>query len=291
MHSTATQRRGSTFRRFGLVWRALVLVVVVAGCVFPGVPAHAVSAFDATSSRVDVGGYKLYMECVGTGSPTVVMSGSFVERWDKVQPAVAQYTRTCAYDQAGMGMSDAGRIPTTVEHRAMELRRLVEHAKISPPYILVGEGLNGSAMQMYAGLYAHSTAGLVLVDSIPAHYFRKADALLFGLQQIDLSASRRELHAVRNLGGVPLVVVSHGVYLSFPHAIEKSWRKYEEGLSRLSSNSVYAIARRSGYGIPQTQPEVVIEAIDQILLARRTHQRLLNCGSWLPSAGAICPVR
>lgn len=240
--------------------------------------------------RVDIGGYKLYVECVGTGSPTVVMSGTFVERWERVQPRVAQFTRTCAYDRAGMGMSDAGHLPTTVEQLARESRRLLVKGKIAGPYILVGEGLDGSAMQMFASLYPGSVAGLVLVDAIPIEDFSKVDAELFGLQNIDLRRSRQQLRQAADLGDLPLVVVSHGVYLYFSHTIERTWRRVEGGLTRLSSNSVHVIASRSNYGIPETQPELVAEAVDQILLARRAHRGLLRCALWLPSAGAACPT-
>ncbi len=279
----------STARR--LVWVILILVLVpLALCPFPDRVAIAGGDTSARSYRVDVGGYKLYVDCVGTGSPTVVMSSRFVERWERVQPRLAQFTRTCAYDRAGMGMSDSGHLPTSVEQLAMELRRLVVRGGITGPYILIGEGLDGSAMQMYTSLYPKSVAGLVLVDAIPAHYFRGADAALFELQKIDLRASRMQLRTADNLGTVPLVVLSHGVYLYFPEKIERTWRAFEQGLVRLSSNSVHAIAGHSSYGIPESQPEIVAEAVNQMLLAGRSHRRLLQCSLWLPSAGAACPV-
>lgn len=278
-----------------LIARSLTAVIVLLGLVTVAYWSHPTDAASAVGDvsprafRVDVGGYKLYIECVGTGSPTVVMSSNFVERWDRVQPLVAQYTRACAYDRAGMGLSDAGHLPTSVGQLAKELRRLLVNGSISGPYILVGEGLDGSAMQTYASLYPRSMAGLVLVDAIPVQDFSKLDAALFGLQDIDLHRSRLQLQSAGHLGNLPLVIVSHGVYLSFSQIVERTWRKVEHGLTKLSSDSVHVIASRSSYGIPQTQPELVSEAVDQILLARRFHTRLRRCSMWLPSAGAACP--
>jgi pimeloyl-ACP methyl ester carboxylesterase len=277
-------------------WRhpgVIVFVVLVTAVPWPRPERVAVASEDTSARmfRVDVGGYKLYLECMGTGSPTVVMSSNFVERWERVQPRVAQYTRACAYDRAGMGMSDAGHLPTTVEQLAGELRRLLVNGRIAGPYILVGEGLDGSGMQMYASLYPASLAGLVLVDAIPAKDFWNADAALFGLQNIDLRRSRMQLRKADYLGDLPLVVVSHGVYLYFPRSIERSWRRVEHGLTKLSADSVHAIALHSNYGIPEAQPEIVVEAVDQMLLAGRAHRPLLRCALWLPSAGAACPIR
>jgi alpha-beta hydrolase superfamily lysophospholipase len=52
------------------------------------------------------GGRSLYMECVGSGSPTVVLEAGFLAdtlSWQDVQPQVGRGTRTCAYDRAGTG--------------------------------------------------------------------------------------------------------------------------------------------------------------------------------------------
>jgi pimeloyl-ACP methyl ester carboxylesterase len=189
-----------------------------------------------------------------------------------------------------MGMSDPGHLPASVKQLAMELHRLVANGGIAAPYILVGEGLDGSAMQVYASLYPKSTAGLVLVDAIPRQDFWSADAELFGLQNVDLRSSRMQLSAASNLGDIPLAVLSHGVYLYFSSRIERSWQRVEHGLAKISSDSVDAIATRSSYGIPEAQPEIVVEAVDQMLLATRGHRRLLACTMWLPSAGAACPT-
>jgi pimeloyl-ACP methyl ester carboxylesterase len=65
---------------------------------------------------VDVGGYRLHINCIGEGSPTVVMDsglpGSSLD-WSLVQSEVAEFTRVCAYDRAGFGWSDPGPTPRT----------------------------------------------------------------------------------------------------------------------------------------------------------------------------------
>src|SRR5262245_40787465 len=67
------------------------------------------------SGLVDIGGRKLYLECRGQGSPTVILeAGAFgrADVWSRdnlhpagartmVLPGVAAFTRVCAYDRPG----------------------------------------------------------------------------------------------------------------------------------------------------------------------------------------------
>lgn len=60
--------------------------------------------------RVDVGGYKLAIECAGKGSPTIVLDSGFGTgrgAWWKVLPPASRTTRVCSYDRAGLGQSDS----------------------------------------------------------------------------------------------------------------------------------------------------------------------------------------
>src|SRR5262245_26909735 len=65
---------------------------------------------------IDIGGYRLHVWCVGTGSPAVILDtglgGSLLD-WGFVQPEAAKFSRVCSYDRAGMGFSDPGPTPRT----------------------------------------------------------------------------------------------------------------------------------------------------------------------------------
>ena len=120
---------------------------------------------------VDVGGHRLHLYCVGEnveGSPTVVLEhglGATSAAWARVQPEIAQTTRVCAYDRAGMGWSDPGPEPRDAEHIATELHSLLQNAGIPGPYVLVGWSFGGLCMRMYAGKYPTEVSGMVLLDS------------------------------------------------------------------------------------------------------------------------------
>jgi pimeloyl-ACP methyl ester carboxylesterase len=119
---------------------------------------------------VDIGGFRLHLNCSGTGTPTVVfdaaLGGSSVS-WSLVQPAIARLTRVCSYDRAGFGWSDAGPMPRTAGRMADELRQLLDRAGVSPPFVAVGHSFGGFVMRVFARRYAADVSALVLVD--PAH--------------------------------------------------------------------------------------------------------------------------
>ena len=119
---------------------------------------------------VDVGGFRLNLYCMGSGSPTVVFDsgwGDWAPAWSKVQPEVAKWTRACSYDRAGTGLSDPGPMPRTSVRIAKELRTALHRAGIAGPYILVGSAFGGDNVRTFADLYMAEVAGLVLDDADP----------------------------------------------------------------------------------------------------------------------------
>jgi pimeloyl-ACP methyl ester carboxylesterase len=116
---------------------------------------------------IDIGGYRLHLNCSGSGSPTVVLDfgldGSYLD-WFYVQPQIAEFARVCSYDRAGYGWSDPSPKPRLPSIMADELHTLLERAGEKPPYILVGHSFGAFDVQMYAHKFAGEIAGVVLVD-------------------------------------------------------------------------------------------------------------------------------
>src|SRR5262245_11968896 len=106
------RRKGRGF----LVWTSCVVAVLVGlsllGAAYESVAEAAdARAYAPPGQMVDVGGYRLHINCVGTGSPTVVIDsgqGNSSAEWSSwVQPAAARTTRVCTYDRAGYGFSES----------------------------------------------------------------------------------------------------------------------------------------------------------------------------------------
>lgn len=117
---------------------------------------------------VDVGGYRLKINCAGSGSPTVVLEsglGDLLSEWRPVQLRISSFTRVCSYDRAGYGESDAGPLPRTSLQISRELHTLLQNAGEYPPYILVGHSFGGYNMRVFNGKFPNEVAGMVLADS------------------------------------------------------------------------------------------------------------------------------
>ena len=116
----------------------------------------------------DVGGYRLHLDCTGTGSPTVVLLGGMGEMspsWARIAPAVATTTRVCTYDRAGQGWSESSPNAADGTHTARDLHALLQAAGESGPYVLVGHSSGGVYGLTYAADHPDEVAGMVLLDS------------------------------------------------------------------------------------------------------------------------------
>src|SRR5919112_3442402 len=153
-----------------LLWFAVALLALaVAGAIYQAIATElAERAYPPPGEMVDVGGYSLHINCVGQGSPTVVLdagSGEMSAQWVWVQQEVSETTRVCAYDRAGMGWSEMGPQPRDGRQISSELHTLLTKADIEGPYVLVGHSFGGMYMQTYAARYPDEVAGVALVDS------------------------------------------------------------------------------------------------------------------------------
>lgn len=166
-HSTPNKRR-----RLRWLSRVIVLVVglMLVGTIYESVSESAdLQAYPPLGQMVDVGGYRLHINCTGTGSPTVVIEaglGGWSLTWNAVQEEVTKTTRVCTYDRAGMGYSEASPLPRYAQQFAYELHTLLEQANVEAPYVLVGHSLGGLTVRIFAHDYPAEIAGLVLIDSM-----------------------------------------------------------------------------------------------------------------------------
>jgi len=257
---------------------------------------------------VDVGGYKLHIKCVGHGSPLVVFEsglGGNADSWAKVVPNVSQTTRTCSYDRANVGSSDpAHRTITVVSGRryielrngldiARDLHTLLNNAGEHAPYILVGHSLGGLYAILYAARYPRDIVGLVLEDSAhPDQSIRygaiigrqKAqidhESLIQNEEGVDIDSIFKSVKSLHWHTQIPLTVLSQGsIEQSGNELSPDQWAahreahsKMQESFLQMSSKSKWIIADKSGHLIHRDQPELVTNAIEEMLIAFRRSQ-------------------
>src|ERR671935_81472 len=182
-----------------------------------GSPAHGrilslnITGPELAKNRVLIAGYHTYINCQGTGRPTVVLEAGLGDAsgvWASVIPALVKIIHVCFYDRASMGGSDARPGPRTSATIARELHGLLRHEGVAGPYILAGHSIAGFHMRVFARLYPSEVAGMVMVDSShPDQYGRWLEVL--GPQRpneaSDVAAYRQALTSLAN----PLTNAEH----------------------------------------------------------------------------------
>jgi pimeloyl-ACP methyl ester carboxylesterase len=158
---------GVTVRLIGVLL-LLLAVSAVGGAIYEAQAQAAVAAnFPAPGQLVTVNGRTMHIQCVGAGSPTLILDagqGGWSNDWADLMPVLSQDNQVCAYDRAGYGWSERAEGDRSPLDAANDLASLLSIAQIEPPYVLVGFSHAGLAGRIFAAQYADQVAGMVLVD-------------------------------------------------------------------------------------------------------------------------------
>jgi pimeloyl-ACP methyl ester carboxylesterase len=127
-------------------------------------------------------GHRLYLNCVGSGSPTVVLFsglGEWTPNWAWVQANVSATTRVCSFDRAGEGWSGGNAVREDGHQLAADLHALLRVAHVPGPYVLAGHSVGGTYALVYAAQYPSKVAGVALIDSATPYQFGLPDYASF----------------------------------------------------------------------------------------------------------------
>ena len=261
------------------------------------------------------GGRSLFLHCVGSGSPTVVLesgAGADAFAWRDVQPQLGRTMRTCAYDRAGAGNSVAPQGVRDARDEIADLRRLLARVRIDPPYVLVGHSYGGVLARVFAYLHPTETAGLVLIDTMgrdgrrrqlaiwPRSQAReiRAQVATTVMGGVDLAVGEALASRIKTLGDLPLAVITAGRQDNFPRtparlgrALKRLWDTMQNELAGLSRNSVHVVALDSNHDVPSSdsgQPSVVIRTVQAVVGAARDHAPLPSCRRVVDGSDVRC---
>ena len=260
---------------------------------------------------VDLGEYRLCLMTAGQGTPPVIFeagAGDASTTWQGIFQAEAHFTQVLAYDRAGLGHSDAAPRPRTAWQITDDLEQLLRLAQLAGPYVLVGHSLGALLCRLYTQRYPQKVAGLVLIDGPhPEQGSRFARALrATGYHQhalvqpilemaaggppeahpegLDFASSLAQIDPAHRFGALPLVVIAS----EKPHAQEmpelpqqaalafdQAWDDMQRNLATLSSRGRHLIATRSGHYIHWEEPDLVVQAIQQVVadIQNRSQER------------------
>jgi pimeloyl-ACP methyl ester carboxylesterase len=246
---------------------------------------------DCAGRKVDVGGYALWMQSRGDGTPTVVFEsggGEDSSEWTDIESAIRDRVkvRTVVYDRAGLGKSDSDPRPYRIEDEAAALRRALDQCDIHGPIILVAHSYGGFISEIVAS-EDKRVKGLVLVDAnIPSFFDDKESAaisarytplaqdlikekpalgrnLLRQDQSYPATARHmRDVHIPLNLRIID-ITAEHS-WVDAPDELAAMRRAHSEFVAA-SPNRQAIFAKGSGHYISRDRPNIVIDAIVRLI--------------------------
>jgi len=269
---------------------------------------------------VDIGDHrKMYLECKGTGSPTVptvvLVSGAHDDWTDLIDsknpagamnpagsavfPQVSRFTGVCAYDRPGTSRNDNTLTdstpvlqPTTAQQGVADLHALLNAAREPAPYVLVGHSWGSMIARLFASTYPDEVAGLVLVDPASeflktsltpeqwATYIKATKKLIEpnGLEAPDHARTLDLLHGTPVIHAMPIVVLTSDKRFDFGAGGPETWEAWRSAHDRLAKvlNAKHITDTNSGHTIQMEQPQLVIDAIREVVDAVRSGRRQLG---------------
>lgn len=233
------------------------------------------AAYTQPQRMVEVeSGRRLNLYCVGTGSPTVVFEAGLgvpISSWGSIQPVIAQKTRACAYDRAGLGFSDVATRASTSENIVDDLHRLLVAAAVKPPYVLVAHSFGGLNARLYAYTYPSDVVGMVLVDPTvedQTEAYRALDPKKRTAEQWDADIIERDIQDARGCVAAAVAGLVPGTEL-FKKCISDPFPQYSEAVNATNQRmEMQPSAQRAGL----SEMEHAFRASsDQVRAARRSY--------------------
>ena len=195
--------------------------------------------------------------------------------------------------------------PRTTRDIMTDLHALLTAAQIPGPYVLVGHSAGGLSQRLYASTYPDDVVGMVLIDSTHENIYRDFSTALppevwaafeaSNNDQTELQAAYpaaeqlftvpladtvslaqvREARQRGPLHPMPLIVLAHGIPFPAPvegwptDRMEQIMFAAQQDIATLVPDARLVTATESGHNIHQDQPELVIDAISQVVAAVR----------------------
>jgi pimeloyl-ACP methyl ester carboxylesterase len=211
---------------------------------------------------------------------------------------LAATSRTCWYDRAGFGSSppQAAEWPDpSPASQAGDLGAALGQQGIVGPYVVLGWSYGGMVAQTFATQRRDDVVGLVLEDTSVREQF--TEPLLMdvdeevgvhwaeGGRNIDLAELKGQLYDL-NFRGVPLVVLSQDARGTWGGA----WLGFHDDLAARSREAVHVVGVGSGHVMHEDVPDLVVAAVEAVLVTARGTGDLGDCDTRFTDAGGRCRV-
>jgi pimeloyl-ACP methyl ester carboxylesterase len=237
----------------------------------------------------------LWTSVRGVGSPTVAFEaggGEDSSVWSELEAEVRERyeVRTMLYDRAGLGRSPQSPPPYRIDREANALRREFDRHGITAPVVLVAHSYGGFVATIVAATDSR-IAGVVLVDANLARFFDDAQTKrLLATYRPQFPALERAAPELAKVM-IPIIeaypaTVARLRQVDIPAATptidivaERTWVESPEEIAAIrqahrdfvaaSSHRRAVFAEGSGHHVMRDRPEVVLEAVAELIAAVR----------------------
>ena len=260
---------------------------------------------------VDIGGRTLHLFCMGTapaGTPTVIAESGLTgdsRTWNDLFYSIAARTRLCAYDRAGLNLSQP--VPgasRTTNDQVDDLEKLIAAAKLEGPFVMLGHSSGTWNVILYTLRHPDDVAGVVFADPRApgvSDAWRKALPKAQPDEPEGLKAERDELTTWEHdpsgndehldlvasaaaagealdaagplFGSDPLVVLSGArtpeSWSDVPEptkdAFTKAWFDGQQALAKESTKGRWESLPDSDHDVPGMRPDAVTAAVFEVI--------------------------
>ena len=232
----------------------MVVLLVLAALIAVGVLYQTAGGYldsrwhPAPGQIVDIGCARLHVHEQGSGRPVVVLESGIAASslsWALVQPKIAEFTRVCSYDRAGLGWSGKCSTPRTIEQMVSELSQLLSHLAMPGPYILVGHSFGGLLIRAYAYLNPEQVSGLVFLDPVSVQHWANCD-----------TKERQRLETGVNLSRRGALLARFGIVRLALSVLASGGRRFPKLVAHMTANRGAKVMEGLAGEIRKLPPEV-----------------------------------
>ena len=249
-----------------------------------------------------------YTCSASAGQPTVLGESGLMgdsRTWNDIFYAIAERTRVCAYDRAGLNQSQpAPESARTLQDQVDDLRALVTGAKLTGPLVLVAHSAGAWNVSLYTSQHPEDVVGVVLVDPRGTHVSAEWLAALppkAAGEPVAVAANRDELTTFESdpslneehldirkaidqvnevldpktplFGDRPLIVLQAGLtpnsWSDLPDEIravfDRVWYDGQAAFLAESTKSSAIAVDDSDHDLPGMRPDAVVDALVEVL--------------------------
>lgn len=255
---------------------------------------------EAVETLVQVGKYRLNFRVIEGGSLTILLEaggGMDSREWNRIAPELAHKTgaTVVSYDRAGFGKSDLPETPHDMREEVDWLWQGLQKLGLDKELILVGHSFGGWMIRLFSSEHPDVVRGMVFVDP-----FTNEIVDLLGVEYLDNQPllgkipfdtshpekfTKFQRAVVRMVGDglapkmeimrktsvpsdIPVVVITSGRPFLPKIEEQEAWRKSQEQFAASIKGATLTVAEKSGHMIPGTQPDLIIEAVMDVIKNR-----------------------